>query len=142
MSALHTRLDAFLRVVELDEQAATSAHAASLRDLFTARARVEELRAELQRDRRARGRIEEFMVIELERQRLVEGLRAAEALIAKAEKLEQEKRQELSVAHRKAESIRRAIERLRGEQIREINRKEVRELDEIAISRHQRAATG
>ncbi len=142
MSAIHTRLDAFLRVVELDEQEATAVHAGALRELFASRTRTEEIRDELRRERQARGRIDEWVVVELQQQRLVEALRASEERTKRAEQLEQEKRHELSIAHRKAESIRRAIERLRGEQARELTRKEMQELDAIAISRFHRSATG
>ena len=140
MSALRTRLDSFLRVVELDEDAAAVAHAASVRELLAARTRSDELRAELRRDGRARGPSQEWMVAELERQRLVEALVASEAKAARALAVEQERRSELALAHQKAESIRHAIARLREDQIRLRDRLEVRESDELAVLRHRRAS--
>ena len=137
-----TRLDSFLRVVELEEDAAAVAHAQSQRELQAQQERVAALRAQLERDARKRARQEEWMVIELERQRLADQLRQAEQKRLALEKAEQEKRAALSAAHQKAESIRHAIERLRGEALREANRKELRESDELALSRHRRAANG
>ncbi len=138
MSALRTRLDSFLRVVELDEDAAAVAHAAAVRELLAARERSDALRAELRRDGRARGPSQEWMVAELERQRLVEALAVSEAKAARALAVEQERRSELAQAHQKAESIRYAIERLREEQVRLRDRLERRESDELAVLRHRR----
>ncbi len=142
MSAPKTRLDSFLRVVELDEDAAAIAHAQSLRELQEQRDRVAALRAQLERDARKRARQEEWMVIELERQRLADQLKQAEQKRLALEKAEQTKRAELSAAHQKAESIRHAIDRLRGEALREATRRELRESDELALQRHRRVANG
>jgi hypothetical protein len=138
MSALKTRLDGFLRVVEIDEDAAGVAHAGSVRELNAARGRCEELRLELRKDGPKRGTSQEWMMVELERQRLVETLKFQEQQQARCEKAEQMKRQALAVAHQKAESIRHAIDRLRGEQIRAINKREQVEQDDLAIQRHRR----
>jgi flagellar biosynthesis chaperone FliJ len=139
MSLHKTRLDSFLRVVELDEDAAAVAHAAVSRELLLAHARSEDLRRELRRDGRARGPSSEWMVLEMERQRLVEALKVSELNIARITRLEQEKLRALTAAHQKAESIRNAIDRLRGEQVRELSRRESKETDELAIARHRRA---
>ena len=61
--------------------------------------------------------------------------------LAGAVKAEQGKRVEMNAAHQKAETIRHAIERLRGEIVRDLTRKDQRESDEIAVIRHRRVAS-
>jgi len=133
--APRTRLDKVVKVRERAEDAA-------LVGLVRARAQVERAQGQLslaveasQRDGRSCGPVELWHLEELEHRRALQAVRAAQGEVQQATQEEARALGGYASAHRGTEVVRRVQERRRAEILGELEKRERKEIDEIATLR-------
>jgi flagellar FliJ protein len=126
------------KVVWLRERAEDGA----LASLARARAEVDRARDEVakaiegtRRDTRAPGRIELWVIDDDGHRRAIQTLHAAQGQVHRAAEAESQARDGYTTARQGTLAVRRVQERRRADQLIELNRRDRRELDEIATLR-------
>jgi flagellar biosynthesis chaperone FliJ len=130
-----TRLDRLVQVKERKEESALENLARARSSLGRAAERLAGLRQAARSDGRARGAAELWVVEELRNVRVLQDVRNAERDLAAAVRTEQTARAGFDAAQRGAEVARRAQEKKRAEIGEAWERRELREIDELATLR-------
>jgi flagellar biosynthesis chaperone FliJ len=136
--AARTRLDRLVELRELQEQEALGALGRAQRDVAAAR---ERLAARIDAAARDGRRPEDAALWALDdgaRRRALQAVRAAEAEVGAALRVEEDARAAWTAAHNDTEAARRSAERKRAEARLDGERKERRAADEVASLRHGR----
>jgi flagellar export protein FliJ len=133
-----TRLDAVVKIRERDEDTARIQLSEDQRKQLAAVAALEEAKARAREDARSSGRAMDWELADRAHQRALLDARLAEhAVTAAAQKVETSRAQYVG-AYSKAEAMRRIVETRRADMAKEAEKKESKQLDEMATLRFSR----
>ncbi len=135
---VRTRLDVVVAVREREEEKAKVAVAKAEALVQAARARASEAKAKAQVDHRARSDASSWELTELAHHRAMADARKAEKEAEAAQKQAEHVRVKLTSAHQRAEVVRRAADSRRTEIVREADRADTKEFDDVASMLHFR----
>jgi flagellar biosynthesis chaperone FliJ len=132
------RLDLVVEVKEREEEAATDAWRAAAQVTRTRQTELASLRAAAMQDGRQRSDAYEWELGDRAHARLLEAIRLAEGRLEAALKAEAVARDSMAAAHRSAEAVRRVAEARREDALQEENRRERKDMDEVAMQKAAR----
>ncbi|MBL8957745.1 MAG: hypothetical protein JNK82_43620 [Myxococcaceae bacterium] len=138
MDSSSTRLDTVKWWRGRQELDARKAHSDAQAEEQQARAREQQLREALAKETRAQGNSALWELSDLSRAAEEKKLKAAAEVTAKAAKRTGEKHALHVVAHQKLKAVEKVVESLIEEARQESARKEMRDLDELAVLRFAR----
>ena len=136
--AFKTRLDAVVKIRDRAEESAKLALARSIQKVLEAERALKAAREQAMVIDQGAGTAADWEIRQKARDRALAQIRHAEEAVRAALTAQKAARDAFENAHRKAEGVRRVAEAKREEMMREADRKERREFDEIAAQRHAR----
>ncbi|MBS2022418.1 MAG: flagellar FliJ family protein [Deltaproteobacteria bacterium] len=134
-----TQLDSFLRILKGREDAAVRIHAAAIRDVAFAHRELEEHERRIESERPRGSSAGELLDHERTIQRMRGVSRELAQKVQKAQQAEVKARQAVQGAHQRLETIVKVASRIRAGILDARDRAELRELDDLAVMRFQRA---
>jgi flagellar export protein FliJ len=133
-----TRLDAVVKIRERDEDTARIALSEDQRRQLAAVAALEEAKARARHDARTSGRAMDWDLADRAHQRALLEARLAEHAVTAADEKVGTSRQKYVTAYSKAEAMRRVVETRRADMVKEAEKAEAKQLDEMATLRFSR----
>jgi flagellar export protein FliJ len=127
-----TRLDAVVKIREKDEDTARIQLSEDQRQQLAAVAALEEARARARHDARTSGRAMDWDLADRAHQRALVDARVAEHAVNAADQKVGTSRANYVAAYAKAEAMRRVVETRRADIIKEAEKAEAKQLDEMA----------
>jgi len=137
---VRTPLDTVVRLREREEEKAAQSVAKAESAVRLAVERRDEAHARQMQDDRARRDVSDWETSELAHHRALADEKSAEKELEQARRTASQVRATYTSAHQRAEGVRRVADARRQESIREENRVEAKQLDEVASLRFNRKA--
>jgi flagellar biosynthesis chaperone FliJ len=129
------RLDVVVKVKQREEDRRLERFSKDLRQVEAARDALQQAQRAANTDNRVTGLAAVWSLEEAARQRAVAQVANAKARLDEAAKAAEASRSEWAKARNSAEAVRRVADARRDEVVRELNRRETRDLDELALLR-------
>ncbi|MBL8918629.1 MAG: hypothetical protein JNJ54_07215 [Myxococcaceae bacterium] len=129
------RLDVVVKVKQREQDRRLERFSNDLRQVEAAKEALQQAQHAANTDNRVTGLAAVWSLEEAARQRAVAQVQSAKARLDEASKAAETSRGEWAKARNSAEAVRRVADARRDEVVRELNRKETRALDELALLR-------
>lgn len=129
------RLDVVVKVKQREEDRRLERFSSDLRVVEDAKHALQRAEDAARRDNRVTGLAAVWSLEEAARQRAVAQLATARETLSQAAKVAEQSRAEWARARNSAEAVRRVADARREEVVRELDRRESRALDELALLR-------
>lgn len=131
------RLDVVVKVKQREQDRRLERFSNDLRQVEAAKDALQRAQQAANTDNRVTGLAAVWSLEEAARQRAVAQVQSAKARLDEASKAAETSRGEWAKARNSAEAVRRVADARRDEVVRELNRKETRALDELALLRRR-----